>query len=348
MKIQTALNQPSIKKPSIFKFTFVLIFLLLNIFAEAQKIETGNFFVTNYSRSFLNTVSGNWAILQDPDGVIYIGNTYGGVLVYDGQKIRRVLDKEGLPQMGLTRSLLMDAEKTIYTIIGNEFGYIEKNEFGESIFKSLSENLSQKDQVNSTLWGAGIINDTVVFQSEKSVYLYKYKKLIKVQHFSSILHTAKINKNGAFLRIWGEGLFKMTGGEFKLIPSTKDVFAQNRIDEQYELDNGDNLLVSRNNGLWYLKKDGTLIKAKSDQLDKFVKENESYTGGKKLINNIISIVTLKGGLLFIDDQLQIRSILNTSNGLDFDYVTSTIQDRVGDVWATSDNIFKVSFDTSMT
>jgi hypothetical protein len=54
MKIQTALNQPSIKKPSIFKFTFVLIFLLLNIFAEAQKIETGNFFVTNYSRSFLN------------------------------------------------------------------------------------------------------------------------------------------------------------------------------------------------------------------------------------------------------------------------------------------------------
>ena len=348
MKIQAAFNLPSTKKLSIFKFILALNFLLLlSFFAAAQKIETGNFFVTNYSRSFLNTVSGNWSILQDPDGVIYIGNN-NGILVYDGQKIRRVLDKEGLPKLASTRALSMDRKKTIYTIIGNEFGYIEKNEFGESIFKSLSENLSQKDQVNSTLWGAGIINDTVVFQSEKSVYLYKYKKLIKVQHFSSILHTAKINKNGAFLRIWGEGLFKMTGGEFKLIPSTKDVFAQNRIDEQYELDNGDNLLVSRNNGLWYLKKDGTLIKAKSDQLDKFVKENESYTGGKKLINNIISIVTLKGGLLFIDDQLQIRSILNTSNGLDFDYVTSTIQDRVGDVWATSDNIFKVSFDTSMT
>ena len=348
MKIQTAFNLPSTKKLSIFKFILALNFLLLlSFFAAAQKIETGNFFVTNYSRSFLNTVSGNWAILQDPDGVIYIGNN-NGILVYDGQKIRRVLDKEGLPKLASTRALSMDSKKTIYTIIGNEFGYIEKNEFGESIFKSLSENLSQKDQVNSTLWGAGIINDTVIFQSEKSVYLYKYKKLIKVQHFSAILHTAKFNKNGAFLRIWGEGLFKMTGGEFKLIPSTKDVFAQNRIDEQYELDNGDNLLVSRNNGLWYLKKDGTLIKAKSDQLDKFVKENESYTGGKKLINNIISIVTLKGGLLFIDDQLQIRSILNTSNGLDFDYVTFTIQDRVGDVWATSDNIFKVSFDTSMT
>ena len=349
MKIQTALNLPSTKKLSIFKFILALNCLLLfNFFAAAQKIETGNFFVTNYSRSFLNSVSGNWAILQDPDGVIYIGNTYGGVLVYDGQKIRRVLDKEGLPQMGLTRSLLMDAEKTIYTIIGNEFGYIEKNEFGESIFKSLSANLPTKDQVNSTLWSAGIINDTVVFQSEKSVYLYKYKKLISVQNFSAILHTVNITKNGAFLRIWGEGLFKLTDGVFKLIPSTKDIFAQNRIDEQYNLDNGDNLIVSRTNGIWYLKKDGSLIKAKSDQLDNFLKVNESYQGGEKLRNNIIPISTNKGGLIFIDDQLQIRSILNTSNGLNFDYVSSFIQDRAGDVWATSDNIFKVSFDTSMT
>ena len=349
MKIQTAFNLPSTKKLSIFKFILALnCLLLLSFFAAAQKIETGNFFVTNYSRSFLNSVTGNWAILQDPDGVIYIGNTYGGVLVYDGQKIRRVLDKEGLPQMGLTRSLLMDAEKTIYTIIGNEFGYIEKNEFGESIFKSLSANLPTKDQVNSTLWSAGIINDTVVFQSEKSVYLYKYKKLISVQNFSAILHTVNITKNGAFLRIWGEGLFKLTDGVFKLIPSTKDIFAQNRIDEQYNLDNGDNLIVSRTNGIWYLKKDGTLIKAKSDQLDNFLKVNESYQGGEKLRNNIIPISTNKGGLIFIDDQLQIRSILNTSNGLNFDYVSSFIQDRAGDVWATSDNIFKVSFDTSMT
>jgi hypothetical protein len=320
---------------------------LFNFFAAAQKIETGNFFVTNYSRSFLNTVSGNWSLLQDPEGVIYIGNN-NGVLVYDGQKIRRVYDSEGLPKMGLTRSLLMDSKNTIYTIIGGEFGYIEKNDFGESIFKSLSENLSTKDQVNSALWSAGVINDTVVFQSEKSVYLFKHKKFIKVQHYSSILHTAKFNTTGAFLRIWGEGLFKLIGGEFKLIPATKEIFAQNRIDEQYELDNGDNLLVSRNNGVWYLKKDGSLIKAKSDQLDSFVKENESYTGGKRLRNNIIPIVTIKGGLLFIDEQLQIRSILNTSNGLDFDYTSSTMQDRADDVWATSDNVFKVSFDTSIT
>ncbi len=326
---------------------FLFVF---NFFANAQqaKIETGNFFVSNYSRSFLNSISGNWSILQDPEGVIYIGNTYEGILMYDGQKIRRVIDTKGEQKMGLTRSLIMDSKNTIYTIIGGEFGYLEKNKYGECVFKSLSDKLSKKDQVNATLWSAGIINDTVIFQSEKSVYLYKYKKPISIQHFNETLHTVNINKNGAYLRIWDKGLFKLSGGKFVLIPSTKDVFAQNRIDEQYALDGGDNLLVSRNVGVWYLRIDGTLQKAKSDAIDQFIIKNEAYQGGERLKNGIIPISTTKGGLLFIDNKLQIKSILNASNGLSFDYVTSTMQDRAGDVWGTSDNIFRVSFDTSMT
>ena len=345
------LKQNHIMKNLLLRIVFacnLLLFINFLGLAQNKKIETGNFFVTNYSRSFLNSISGNWSIIQDPEGVIYIGNTFDGILVYDGQKIRRVYDKNGLPKMGLTRSLIMDSKKTIYTIIGGEFGYLEKNKFGESIFYSLSDKLPKKDQVNSTLWSAGVINDTVIFQSEKSVYLYKYKNFLKAQHFNSILHTAKINNGGAFLRIWDEGLFKLTDGEFKLIPSTKEVYAQNRIDEQYYLSNGDNLLISRTNGIWYLKKDGTLLKAKSDVLDKILITKESYTGGKTLRNGIIPLSTTKGGLLFIDEQLRLKSILNASNGLDFDYVTSTLQDRAGDVWGTSDNIFRVSFDTSLT
>jgi len=89
------------------------LLLFINFLSQAQsnKIETGNFFVTNYSRSFLNSVSGNWSLLQDTDGVIYIGNTAEGILIYDGQKIRRVYDKQGLPKMGLTRALVMDSKK---------------------------------------------------------------------------------------------------------------------------------------------------------------------------------------------------------------------------------------------
>ena len=336
------------------KFLWVFITLIYQTNINAQKTsvsfnpELGNFFVSNYSRAFLNTISGNWAVLQDPDGVIYLANSYNGVIIFDGQKIRRVVDEQGNPKLGLGRALVMDSKNTIYAIIGGEFGLIEKNKFGESVFNALSKNLKAKDQINSTLWSAGVINDTVVFQSEKSVYLYKYKKLIGVQHFNGILHTVNINKNGAYLRIWEEGLFKLTNGKFVLLPATKELFAKNRIDEQYAMDGGDNLLVSRNIGLWILKKDGTLQKTTSDEVDKFVIDNESYQGGERLRNGIIPISTTKGGLLFIDDKLNIKSILTSKNGLNFDYVTSFIQDRAGDVWGTSDNLFRVSFDTNLT
>jgi hypothetical protein len=105
----------------ILRFVIACNFLFVfSFFANAQqaKIETGNFFVTNYSRSYLNSISGNWALLQDPDGVIYIANTYNGISTYDGQKIRRVLNNQGLPKLGLTRSIISDSKNIIYTIIG--------------------------------------------------------------------------------------------------------------------------------------------------------------------------------------------------------------------------------------
>ena len=156
----------------------LLILLYFNFSAEGQrKIETGNLFVTNYSRSFLNTDFVNWAVVQDSEGIIYYSNYYKGVQTFDGQKVRPVLDKNGEPTLGLGRALVIDAKKTIYAIIGFGFGYIEKNKFNEPIYYSLSDKLPEKDKVKSTLWSAKELNDTIIFQSEKSVYFYKKKKI---------------------------------------------------------------------------------------------------------------------------------------------------------------------------
>lgn len=264
--------------------SIVLLFLLLTIQGSSQMYnpkERGNYFVTNYERSFLEGSAVNWSIYQDKIGVVYIGNG-NGILTYDGQKVRKILNENGSTTTGLTRSIFADSKNNIYTILGGKFGFIEKNNFGDDVFIPLSDKLAKKDEVKTTLWSAGVINDTAVFQSENSVYIYKYKKLIKVQTFDDVLHTININKNGAFLRIWGKGLYKFINGEFKLIPATASLFSNNRIDEQYDLSSGDNLLVSRNIGLWLLRKDGMITKANSPLIDQFVKENESYQGGGKL------------------------------------------------------------------
>jgi sigma-B regulation protein RsbU (phosphoserine phosphatase) len=120
------------------------------------------------------------------------------------------------------------------------------------------------------------------------------------------------------------------------------------MDEIYSLDNGDILLVSRNIGLWLLKKDGRLEKAKSNEVDQYVKRYESYSSGGRLENGIIPIPTMKGGLIFIDNQLAVKAILNEENGLIDNYITNTFQDRNGDVWGANVGLFRVNFDTTLT
>ena len=104
---------------------FVRIFLILLFFnfsiSGQRKIETGNLFVTNYNRSFLNTDFANWSIVQDSEGIIYYGNDQKGIQTFDGQKVRPVLDEKGEPTQGNGRAMVLDAKKTIYSIIGAGF-----------------------------------------------------------------------------------------------------------------------------------------------------------------------------------------------------------------------------------
>ena len=328
--------------------TFTLVLMVNSfVFSQQRKIETGDFFVSNYNRSFLNTNFLNWSIAQDSEGIIYYGNSRKGIQTFDGQKVRPVLDEKGGPAEGFGKALVIDAKKTIYAMYNNGFGYIEKNRFNEPIYYSLSDKLPEKDKVKSTLWHVEVLNDTIIFSSENSVYLYKEKKLIGVEHYKKVIHHLHTTKKDAFLRVWGDGLFKLINGKFTLIPSTKEIFAQNRIDEIYSLDNGDLLFVSRNIGLWLLKKDGRLEKAKSDEADQYVKFYESLFGNR-LKDGTIPISTIKGGLIFIDNQLSIKAILTDENGLIDNKIMNTFQDRNGDVWGASVGLFRVDFDTTLT
>ena len=334
-----------------------IVFQVSNAFSQNIKSdksdfnpELGNYFINNYSRAFLNNSNTNFAVLQDQDGVMYIGNVADGITIYDGQRISRVLTKNRLPLKGISKDIVMDSKKNIYASVGSvNYGYIEKNEFGESIYTSLSELLPEKDKVSSVVWGVVVWKDTVFFQSEKKVYLYKYKKLLKIIDFENPSHIIQQTPKGVYLRVWNDGIYKYEKGDFHLITSSKKEFSQNRIDGMYLLDNGEHLIVSRNIGGWILSKDDSEVrKAGSDELDKIAIEGKSYKGNIVTKNGYIPITTSEFGLVFFDQKLKIKSVIDTKNGLNDGHITSYMIDRTGDVWGTSAELFKLSFDSSIT
>jgi Arg-Lys translocation region protein phosphatase len=312
--------------------------------------ELGNFFVKNYTRSMLNSTAGHWSLLQDRDGVIYIGNTSDGTIIYDGQRLSHVMTDKGEIKKGLTRSLIIDSKDIIYTSIGGlQFGYIEKNKYGESIYHSLSDKLPPAEELKTVVWGIEIHNDTVFVQSEKIIYLFKDKKLLKTYHFQHIVHHIEALDDAVYLRVWEDGLYRYTNGAFKLIPASVPLFANTRIDAMYVLKTGEHLLVSRNTGLWLMKKDDSIEKVKSDEIDQYAIKGEAYIGNQVLKNGIIPMSTGYAGMVFFDQNYNLAAVINESNGTNDEHVSYYLQDRAGDIWAaTTSDVFKTSFDTSLT
>ena len=135
--------------------SFIALLLFLPFFVVSQNtdskdLEQGNFFISHYKRDFLRSSFGNFVVLQDKEGVIYVGNVRNGLIEFDGQRVRRVL-QNGKPMSAFIRDAVTDSKNTIYVgFNGTGFGYLQKNKFGQNEYISLSDKLPKKDEVTST------------------------------------------------------------------------------------------------------------------------------------------------------------------------------------------------------
>ena len=332
----------------------IALLLFLPFFAVSQNtdskdLEQGNFFISHYKRDFLNSSFGNFVVLQDKEGVIYVGNVRNGLIEFDGQRVRRVL-QNGKPMSASIRDAVTDSKNTIYVgFSGTNFGYLEKNKFGQNEYISLSDKLPKKDEVSSTFWNLVVLQDTLFFQTENAVYLFKDKKYLRSYKFKDDIHIILASPDGVYLRIWGKGLFKFSDKDgFSVIKGSEKLFAQNRIEANYQLDNGDHLLVSRNIGLIRMTKKGEFLPVNNPYANKYVMEGKSYINDKVMRNGKIAIITNDKGILFLNQDLSTNAEVGISSGLPEPGLGFVMQDRVGDIWGANSGATKISFDPSLT
>jgi hypothetical protein len=333
-------------------FIAILLFLPFSVVSQStdsKDLELGNFFISHYKRDFLNSSFGNFVVHQDEEGVIYVGNVRNGLIEFDGQRVRRVL-QNGKPMTAFIRDAVTDSKNTIYVgFSGTNFGYLEKNKFGQNEYISLSDKLPKKDEVTSTFWNLVVHQDTLFFQTENAVYLFKDKKYLRSYKFKDDVHIILGSPDGVYLRIWGKGLYKYAAKDgFSVIKGSEKLFAQNRIEANYQLDNGDHLLVSRNIGLIRMTKKGEFLPVNNPYANKYVMEGKSYINDKVMRNGKIAIITTDKGILFLNQDLTTNAEVSMSSGLSEAGLYFVMQDRVGDIWGVNSGATKISFDPSLT
>lgn len=151
---------------------FVLLSFQINpSFGQDYKIKSiGKPFITNFPESGINFSLQNFSVaIGDHNRVYYVGA--GGVSIFDGTNFIKL----NTPNEAVLRCVVKVADGTIYVGGNNDFGYLDTNNKGELLVKSLRKHLADSLSTSFIFHEAFVIHDDVFFESLNTIVVVNSK-----------------------------------------------------------------------------------------------------------------------------------------------------------------------------
>lgn len=145
---------------------YTLSILFLSIAGLAQDIANDSMVIRNFGSRDYKAALFNFSACEDENGIIYIAND-NGVLEYDGSEWRLIRIKD----YSAAVTLKLSPDGKIYVGGVNEFGYLERNSFGQFEYKSLKHLVDSTVNLNE-VWQVILLKNEVYFQSYESIIKY--------------------------------------------------------------------------------------------------------------------------------------------------------------------------------
>ena len=183
------------------KITGILIGVL-SIFINLAHAQEGDFFLYSYYSPISNTDNQNLAVLQGDNGMMYFANTKG-VITYDGVQWK-IINTLSTPY-----SLAKNEYGTIFVGCRENFGYLEEDIFGKTIYKSISPANKDFGEINQ-IYTVGdkiyFYTDRIIFcVSQESKKIYTYWMANKENYFAGMF----VHKENAYVNIEQKGIHKL-------------------------------------------------------------------------------------------------------------------------------------------
>jgi len=267
----------------------------------------------------------NWSISQANNKYIYVANNKG-LLEYNGAKWQLY----NSPNETIIRSVNVIDDK-IYTGSYREFGYWEPTEFGKLVYTSLSQSLSIPFLDDEEIWNIIEIEDWILFQSLKRIYIY-HKKDNAYSFIDSEAPKAFKLSDGIYFQKDNDALYKIENGEPKLV-NNNPIFSQNQIINIYDY-NGGFLLLTENDGFYILR---------NQEISRWDVPANKDLSGVSVYNSIelqdssFVLGTISNGIFHITLEGEINYDINRSTGLSNNTVLSIFEDVENNIWLGLDN-----------
>jgi ligand-binding sensor domain-containing protein/DNA-binding CsgD family transcriptional regulator len=300
----------------------LLIFLFVQL-VFAQELPP----IQTFTPQDYNAEDQNWSISQANNGNIYIANNRG-LLEYNGSN----WNLYETPNKSIVRSVKVHNDK-IYTGFYMDFGYYTKDDLGQLVYHSLTEEFKIQVIEDEEFWNIFIFDNLIVFQSLDRIYVCNTsdKSFVAVGSDVRISRMFKVNDDVYFQQL-NRGLFKIVNGEAILV--SKDPVIYNHIITNIFNHNGALLIHTKENG-FYLFEDNQFA-VWNQELANFLDNNSVYSS-LKLSNGSYILGTVSNGLTHLNNDGKLNFTVNQTNGLANNTVLSLFEDTEGNIWVGLDN-----------
>lgn len=298
-------------------------------------------YVQNFGPKIYNGMRQNMAIVQDPRGLMYFGQT-SNVLEYDGVSWRHI----SIPYNITTQSMTTDENGRIFLGAQGEFGYLSPDERGQLQYVSLLDHVAPQDRDFTNVSETISTSHGIYFRTQRYLFRWQiHSTQTKGANLEGVVHVWKPQTRFERIVLVGDevyvlqpdvGLMKVVGDTLQNVVLT-DSFIPAAILMMLPSpsESQKHLVVTRT----------SLFLFDGDMFEPFEMESAAVSFLEKntiqcatvLADSTLAIGTRLGGVAILDTQGRLRHVLNMASGLQDNRVYDLYPDREGGLWIAYEN-----------
>jgi serine phosphatase RsbU (regulator of sigma subunit)/ligand-binding sensor domain-containing protein len=316
-----------------------LLLLFLLIYGNTQGQSTSQRVVThnpgfpavrNYTPARYQAHGQNFGIAQDKRGMMYVANT-SGILEHDGASWRTI----ATPNHSIVRSVACDtATGRIYVGARGDFGYLQPDSNGLTTFISLLRYLDKNEHDFLDVWRVFVTKNGVCFVTNQAIFLWSNSKIQVIKSEEEIISSFYCNdKLIVQHRNWE--LFVIDNGHFTAFTHGEFSLKGLEIASIVPYSNRSMMLIVTTNKGFYLY-DGQSLTALHSNAESYILSLR-MTEGTALSDGKYAFGTSRNGIIIIDKNGNLQTIVTKSSGLLNESVRYLFADKQGGLWLALNN-----------
>lgn len=282
--------------------------------------------VTQYSKTDYKAGSQNWSVCQDTNKLMFFGNNEG-LLSFNGNNFNLIK----MPRNQAARSIYIDKNNTIYAGSFEEFGYFQKDKYGNYIYRSLSAHLKNYKMQNDEIWHIIEFKGKIIFQSFTSIFIWDGKTVTGNRYNFTFLYAQEF-QNQLYIYSHQNGFCRFNLNSKEFVKMNEVPFRSAVI----------KLLPVRSNFSYIITESEGIFTFDGEEFTKFntdAEEGLAKWGVNKAVftqDSLIVIGTIQNGAFAINTKGKKIWELNTTNVLQNNTVLGMYCDKENNVWLALD------------